>query len=269
MSSKIIAIFGIDGMLGRYVKTVLQSKHFVRSLCRKGCDISQASKSEIMSQIEGCDIVVNCAGIIKQRKDIGLLEMIQVNSVFPHMLADVCEKENIRMIHITTDCVFDGKKGMYAEQCSHDALDVYGKSKSLGEPETSTNIRTSIIGEKPEDKHSLIEWVKSQKGRTIQGYTNHLWNGITCLQLAKVIEQTISTENFWKGTRHIYSPNHTNKWQLLSWINDIYNLELTIKKCVIDPCDRRLFSKYDPDMQHVLKIPEILKQIQEQKDYVI
>jgi len=266
--NKIVSIFGADGMLGRYVANSVQKLNHIRKLTRKDCDISTATPEIFRTVIDGSDIVINCAGIIKQRKNISVVEMIQVNSVFPHILADICEQNKIPMIHITTDCVFSGKhsNAPYLEESPHDALDTYGKSKSLGEPTNACVIRTSIIGEKPEDSNSLLEWTKSQTGREVCGFTDHYWNGMTCLQLTNIITTIIEEGLFWRGIRHIHS-SATDKHSLLQWIDKIYELDMDIvpisRGC--EAIDRRLSSIYPK----IFSIPSIPEQIQKQKDFIV
>jgi dTDP-4-dehydrorhamnose reductase len=169
------------------------------------------------------------------------------------------------VIHITTDCVFSGKEGGYDEKSPHDCLDDYGKSKSIGENQDNTNIRTSIIGEELSNKKSLIEWVKSNANKSINGYSNHLWNGVTCLELCIFIDKIISDKLFWKGTKHIHSPNTVSKYELVTMINDIYNLNLSINKVETNEnCFRNLSSKYITNISK-----DIYTQIKEQKEYEI
>lgn len=265
------------GMLGRYM--VLQ---FARSgnnnrciiTSRKHLDVLKVTPQDIKQNIlaasdlqDGDPIVINCIGMIKPEVDkYGVKSAIEVNSIFPHVLANICEELQFPLIHITTDCVFSGKKGNYTEKDPHDALDVYGKTKSLGEPENCTVIRTSIIGEEVGQARSLVEWIKSNAGKTVNGFTNHLWNGVTCLQLSKVVEQIARRSSFWKGVRHVYSPTAVNKLELVKMVNDIYNLGITvIPTQAKEACDRTLtndiltHSGYD--------IPELYIQIQEMKEF--
>jgi dTDP-4-dehydrorhamnose reductase len=177
------------------------------------------------------DYTINCIGCIKpytmNSKDYP--NSIYVNSVFSRKLANYCAEKKIKLIHITTDCVYSGKKGKYVESDPHDALDVYGKSKSLGEPENCMVLRTSIIGHELHGKVSLLEWIKSQEGKEVNGFSNHYWNGITTEQYAKVCE-TIIRSGLWSvGLFHVFSPNVVSKYQLLQAVNDKFNLHLTIK----------------------------------------
>jgi dTDP-4-dehydrorhamnose reductase len=160
--------------------------------------------------------------------------------------------------------VFSGNRGNYTEKDLHDCVDDYGKSKSLGENLNNTNIRTSIIGEELFNKKSLIEWVKSNKNSTINGFSNHFWNGVTCLELAKFIEILINENNFWKGTKHIFSPESVSKYQLVNLINDVYNLDIKINKIEHNYCNRLLNSQYD-----LVKITSLGDQLQQQKEFNI
>ena len=110
-------------------------------------------------------------------------------------LAKIKKEHNCQVVHISTDCVFNGKKGNYNEEDDHDCLDVYGKTKSLGENPDLTIIRTSIIGEEITNKRSLVEWVKSNTSKEINGFIKHFWNGVTCLQLAKIIYKIITNSH--------------------------------------------------------------------------
>lgn len=235
-----VFIFGSSGMLGGYLTRYLSSYFDVIPVTRKEVDLNQ-DFSLILDRysFDSSDVIINAAGIIKQR-DYSAEELIRVNSLFPHFLSTI----GCNVIHITTDCVFSGKQGSYDEDSSHDCLDDYGKSKSLGECPDLTIIRTSIIGEELNNKKSLIEWVKSNQNSNIKGYLNHFWNGVTCLELAKQIRSIIETDSYWKGVRHYNSPDIVSKYQLVSDINEIYELNNTVTPVMADYCDRSLQSKY-------------------------
>jgi dTDP-4-dehydrorhamnose reductase len=161
--------------------------------------------------------------------------------------------------------VFDGLRGSYSESDNHDSTDSYGITKSFGEPEESTVIRTSIIGEELRNFSSLLEWVKSSKDTEVNGYTNHIWNGITCLQFAKICKDIINDKIFWRGVKHITSPNTINKYDLVSLISDIYKLNIkVIPYKTEDKCDRSLIS-IRKDI--VFEIPELKNQLLEMKDF--
>lgn len=230
-----IILFGSNGMLGKYVFVVLKQKYEIECINRDIYDIENDScdKLEILFKniIKKDDVIINCAGIIPQKYDnTNYKTYIKVNTLFPHKLSELSNIYDNEFIHITTDCVFDGKKGNYSIEEKHNAKDIYGVSKSLGEPEKATVIRTSIIGEELTGKKSLIEWVKSKKDSKINGYTNHFWNGVTCLTLANFIKNIIDNNDFWKGIKHICSENIVSKYDLCSYINEIYKLNINIEK---------------------------------------
>ncbi|MGZ5434791.1 MAG: sugar nucleotide-binding protein, partial [Pyrinomonadaceae bacterium] len=146
--------------------------------------------------------VINCIGIIKPLiHDDNASEVeraVRVNSYFPHLLARWTEK-HARVIQIATDCVYSGARGHYAESDLHDALDVYGKTKSLGEVYAAhvNHLRCSIIGPEMKSPRSLMEWFLGQpQNASVNGFTNHNWNGVTTLHFAKlcggIIKEIIS-----------------------------------------------------------------------------
>lgn len=265
-----IFVFGSNGMLGRYVSTYFKLNGYdVIGLSRKEITITDITEVELHAKLfhiglkEG-DVVINCIGTIKQRKDVDDIIFIYINSIFPRILANVCEKMNVNMIHPTTDCVYDGLKGRYTETDLHNATDVYGKTKSLGEANNATVIRTSIIGEEIGQSRSLVEWVKSNKDKTVNGYTNHYWNGVTCLEFAVICQTIIDKNLYWKGVRHIFSPTKVSKYELVKMISDIYELNITVNPFTPDvPCYRDINSINKTDID----IPELFEQIKQMKEY--
>lgn len=136
---------------------------------------------------------VNCIGVIKPYiKDDDSAKVrraLRVNAMFPHVLADAAAASGCRVLQIATDCVYSGREGRYGESALHDATDVYGKTKSLGEAVGSDihHLRCSIIGPEPRNGVSLLEWFLGQReGASVTGFTNHMWNGVTTLHFAKV-----------------------------------------------------------------------------------
>jgi dTDP-4-dehydrorhamnose reductase len=266
-----IFIFGSNGMLGRYVKKYLKSFFELVEINRDNFNVFNCSEQNIENilinnNIKKGDVIINCIGTIKPRVDeLGELNAIIVNTVFPRYLANVSEKLNCKLIHPTTDCVFDGLKGNYCENDKHDVTDTYGRTKSLGEPNNCTVIRTSIIGEELNQGRSLVEWVKSNRNKEINGFRNHIWNGITCLQFAKICKLIIDNNSFWNGVRHIYS-NKVNKFELLSIINEIYNLNIKINDIESDvSVDRSLSTIYG----EIFTITDLYSQITEMKNFNI
>ena len=196
---------------------------------------------EILHQMpQNPDYVINCIGVIKPFIEKDRTHSVLLNSLLPHQLADACQALKIKIIHITTDCVFSGAKGSYNESSLHDCLDMYGKSKSLGEPTNCMVVRTSIIGPEIHKNASLIAWAQSQKGKEVKGFTNHLWNGMTTKQYAKVCHSIMEQNLFEHGTFHVFS-NTVNKCELLHLINNRYKLDLKITPFeAAEACDRSM-----------------------------
>jgi len=262
-----ILIIGSTGMLGNTLKKYMISKnHNVSSLNRSDIDLSKCSydqyESILIDKLKNVELVVNCAGLIPQRKGTDTADMIKMNSILPRWTESITLDKGINFIHITTDCVFKADETQYDENHIHDAKDHYGLSKSLGEPESTTVIRTSIIGEEDNNKLSLLEWVRSNRDKDINGYTTHIWNGMTCLQLSKIIEEISIKNLYWKGVRHLHSDT-VNKYELSNMINDVYDLNINITPIDVDIVDRSLSSIYDIEFD----IPNIIDQIKEMKEF--
>jgi dTDP-4-dehydrorhamnose reductase len=153
-----------------------------------------ASVDDCRAAIDGVDWVINCVGITKplitDDDRLKVEQAVRVNSLFPHTLAAAAEATSARVLQIATDCVYSGAHGNYREDALHDALDVYGKTKSLGEV-TSPNVhhlRASIIGPEPKEHKFLLDWFLGQpRAASLNGFTNHEWNGVTTLQFARII----------------------------------------------------------------------------------
>ena len=192
-------------------------------------------------------VVVNCIGLIKQLKDIQNKAIAtRINTEFPHYLSDVCDRNSVKLIHISTDCVFSGRKGMYTEKDSCDALDLYGKSKALGEITNGKHltIRTSIIGRELVRSTGLLEWFLSCAGKQVKGYKNVFFSGLTTEELSYNILNVISYFPNLSGLYHI-SSRRISKYSLLSMIEEAWNLRISILPYESMYCDRSLdSSKY-------------------------
>jgi len=268
---KTIGVFGANGMLGKYVVSYLRLKNYeVYPFSRENCDLSNYDEYfKINELIQTCTHIVNCAGTIKpvSEKQSSALTFM-VNTIFPNYLARECENKDIAMYHITTDCIYSGDKGHYNESDKCDAYDDYGLSKWMGENQNICNIRTSIIGEETKNKRSLLEWAKSQKGNEINGYTNHYWNGVTCLQFAKILDYLIQYNIYWSGdARHIFSES-VSKFELLNIISHYFNLSLKISPVEASIyCDRTLDTAYyGLEDYPVISIKEQIKELAEFHD---
>jgi dTDP-4-dehydrorhamnose reductase len=258
-----IILFGSSGMLGNYVYKVLSKKYNVICVNRKEFDIETCDWNKLnglMNILENDDVIVNCAGIIPQRKP-NSRSYIKVNTLFPHKLEEISKIHKCKFIHITTDCVFAGKKGNHIETDQHDSEELYGITKSIGEPTDSCVIRTSIIGEEQFTKKSLLEWVRANKNGVINGYSNFYWNGVTCLTLANIIENIVRTNNFWKGVRHIHSPNTVTKYELCNIINRVYNLNITINPVHCDEAKNMTVASIYPNNYSIGTIEEQIEEL--------
>lgn len=278
-----VLVLGCTGMLGSTVARYLSSVgHKVSVTCRhesfklaiKWASTVDAATSIMVFNpvtqdirnypINQFDYVINCIGVIKPAvKKVGTVNTLLINGVFPHQLAEYSYGNAVGCINITTDCVYSGIKGGYVETDKHDADDLYGRSKSIGEDtEFGMTIRTSIVGEEIHNNTSLIEWAKSMKGQRVNGFTNHIWNGITTLQYAKVIDRIISDGFFGYGLFHVFSPNPVTKDEMLKLFNDRFNLGLDIDSMKAGvPIDRSLGTV--KDLNRRLDVPEFAQQVKE------
>jgi len=185
---------------------------------------------------------VNCIGIVKQldaAKDSAL--SIEINSLLPHRLADCCSDLGAYLIHISTDCVFSGSRGQYSEDDLLDAQDLYGRSKALGEIDRANclTLRTSIIGRELRGQHGLLEWLFSQRGKSVQGYTHAVFSGLTTYALSRLIALLILRESRLDGLFNVAS-TAISKYDLLNLASNAYNLAVRIKPSPDPVLDRSL-----------------------------
>ena len=188
------------------------------------------------------EVVINCVGVVKQdaaAKDP--LTSIYINSLFPHRLAEVCRAANARLIHLSTDCVFSGKRGSYAESDPSDAEDLYGKSKFLGEVagEGCLTLRTSMIGRELAGSQGLLEWFLSQQGKSVRGFRHAIFSGFTTQALAEIIAWIIEEHAELQGVWHV-AAEPISKFDLLTLIKDTAGLKIKIEPDDTFSCDRSL-----------------------------
>lgn len=263
---KHVVVIGSNGMLGYAVEEYFARQNYkVTGITRADFDIAREHVEILEGTLGNVDIVINCAGVIKPRiAAMSVEDVMRVNAVFPRNLAKLCKARGIPCFHITTDCVYSGKKGQYTEWDYFDADDLYGMSKNAGETAECMVLRTSIIGEEYGQSRSLLEWAKSQAGKKVSGFVNHLWNGVTTVYLAEIIENLVTNNLYREGIFHIHSPNTITKYELLSIFNDAYKLSLTITSAKApQPCDRSLSSNYS--FSHQLVTKTIAQQVNEMK----
>jgi dTDP-4-dehydrorhamnose reductase len=187
-------------------------------------------------------VVVNCVGIVKQDASAqDPIAAISVNSLFPHRLAKLCRESGVRLIHLSTDCVFSGNKGNYSEVDPPDATDLYGRSKLLGEVEQegALTIRTSMIGRELQGSHGLLEWFLSQTGRRVRGFKRAIFSGFTTLALAEVIANLIVEHPDLGGRWHV-AAEPISKFDLLTLVKQTYGLAIDIEPDESFVCDRSL-----------------------------
>ncbi len=190
------------------------------------------------------DVIINAIGIIKQlptAKDP--LVSLTVNSVFPHRLAMLCQATGARLIHISTDCVFSGRKGMYTEEDVPEADDLYGRSKLLGEVSgpACLTLRTSIIGRDLKTTTGLVEWFLSNRGGRVRGYTGAIYTGFATVILVRIIADVIEKYPDLSGVYHV-SSEPISKYQLLCLLREAYQVSIEIEAFPDIRIDRSLDS---------------------------
>lgn len=257
-----ILILGGDGMLGHQllnsfkdrfdVKVTLKknineyTKYnlFTHDNCFDNVDVIHFEKLATVIEDFKPNVVINAVGIVKQRKDSKeIIPSLEVNALLPHKLSLECGKYNTRVIHISTDCVFSGKTGMYDEESFADADDIYGRTKYLGEISLNNclTLRTSIIGRELSRHKSLLDWFLAQNG-PIKGYKNAIFSGFTTIELARIIEMMILKYPEASGTYNV-SSEPINKYDLLKMISEVLNHKIEIISDEAFSCNRSLSSE--------------------------
>jgi len=256
-----VLVIGGNGMLGHKLCHILSKRMEVWATVTKETNhyskYDFIQKDHLIGQINIQDLVslqkviesvkpqviINAVGIVKQRDEAKqAVPSILVNALFPHQLADICEENSIRVIQISTDCVFSGEKGNYSEIDRPDPMDLYGRSKLLGElnrPGTLT-LRTSIIGWELSRFASLLSWFASQRGQSIKGYKNAFYSGFSTTVLSNLIGDLIETRPDLQGIYHVAS-KPISKYDLLVQLR--YELgwdDVKIEADELFYCDRSL-----------------------------
>jgi len=283
-----VLVLGITGMLGSAVyRTFSQDptyeawgtmrsagalQHFAkqsRERLLSGVDVlDQDALVSVLARVRP-DVVINCVGLIKQLADAkDPLSALPINSMLPHRLAKLCGLAGARLIHVSTDCVFSGRKGMYAEADLSDAEDLYGKSKFIGElhemPHAIT-LRTSIIGHELGTHFSLIDWFLSQNG-LVKGYAKAIFSGLPTVELARVMKDYVIPNPELHGLYHV-SVEPIDKLSLLKLVAEVYGHKIQIiqdeQVCIDRSLDSSRFRKatgYVPPTW-----PELVKMMQSQR----
>jgi dTDP-4-dehydrorhamnose reductase len=232
-----VAILGSTGMLGSTLTRVLDNNTtVVYEFNRSGISITKKNESRKLNVVTDndftesfnglkVDYIINCIGLIKHLINIKDQDSIKlaynVNAEFPLKLNNFAKRLGIPVIQIGTDCVYSGKIGAYAEDQPHDPTEVYGITKSIGEIESSSTmiIRCSIIGKEIRTTNSLLSWVLSQTSNSrINGFTNHLWNGVTTLHFSQIISGIIKSGTYKHGVSHLVPDGVVSKYELINLI---------------------------------------------------
>lgn len=243
-----VLILGITGMLGNAVfreysrdgslcvygtvRSELEKSYFEENV-RKGIipSVNVENHDSLMAAFIHVkpDIVVNCIGLVKQALSAGdPLQAIPINALLPHRLASLCKLSGARLIHISTDCVYSGKKGNYEENDFPDANDLYGRTKYLGEVNYphSITLRTSIIGHELKGNRSLVDWFLSQSN-SVKGFQKAIFSGMPAIELARIIRDYVIPAPELSGLFHV-SVDSINKFDLLSLIATQYKKAIEI-----------------------------------------
>ncbi len=244
-----ILIIGASGMLGHKLVQVLGQKLEVWATIRgnfkeieqfgiinrerllEHVSIEEFSTVEAAVKSIKPAVIINATGIIKQIPSASdVIKTLNVNSIFPNQLANLAAEERARLILISTDCVFSGRKGLYKETDITDASDLYGRSKQLGEVSEGDclTLRTSIIGRELKTAHGLLEWFLNAPEKSVKGYKNAVFSGFPTVVLAEIIAAVIEKHPHLKGLYHV-SSEPINKFDLLHIIREFYKLEKNIE----------------------------------------
>lgn len=262
MEGKRVLVVGVSGMLGNAVFRLLgasadlvvsgtvRSERFRRFFSAplqaaliSGIDVeSLDTLTRVMGDLKP-EVVINCVGLVKQLAGAeDPLAAIPINSLLPHRMARLCTVAGARFIHISTDCVFSGSKGMYTEADIPDAIDLYGRSKFLGEVDypNAITLRTSIIGHELEGSRSLVGWFLSQSG-PVKGFKKAIFSGFPTVEIARLIRDYVLPNPDLHGLYHV-SADPINKYDLLRLVADTYGKTIDIEADESFVIDRSLES---------------------------
>ena len=297
---KRILILGSTGMLGSEVlKVFAKEKNFIITATYKNkvslnilkksfnlflknkikfikFDVINYNKKSLKRLLSNNQYIINCIGIIKpyiDEKNKKSKTALFVNSIFPHNLNEINKSyKNANIYQIATDCVFSGSKGNYLENSEHDALDIYGKTKSLGEVNDKNffNIRCSIIGNEIKNYKSLVEWFRMQeKNSKLNGFSDHLWNGLTTYVFAEIIKAIILKRIFIPNLIHIVPLNKISKFDLLKLFVKILNRrDITVEKILSGQKTDRTLGTMHNTLNKTLWTKSVFKKILKMKDIV-
>lgn len=277
MTKKKILILGASGMAGHVVYTYLQETGiynvlgtvYRRKLSEENIilDVRDVDQLEQVFKAEQPDYVINCVGALVRESKEDPANSVLLNAYLPRFIAGKLSDTQTRLIHISTDCVFSGKRGDYTEQDLPDAQDVYGRGKALGEiiNDKDLTLRTSIIGpEIKENGEGLFHWYMSQSD-IVKGFSKVFWGGVTTLELAKVIHKVI--QQGVTGLLQITNNEKISKYELLKLFREIYRTDLQEIKAFEDyQVDKSLKSD---KILSVHKVPQYDYMFREMYEFII
>ncbi|OIO01743.1 MAG: hypothetical protein AUJ51_07465, partial [Elusimicrobia bacterium CG1_02_56_21] len=187
-------------------------------------------------------VIVNCAGVTLRSKEAqDKNSAISINALLPHRLAEWCSRTGARLIHFSTVCVYDGKKGGYTEEDLPDARDLYGMTKILGDVTApfALTLRSSFIGREIFGGNELLEWFLAQKGKKIKGFTKAMFTGLTTNKLAELVGNLIEKHPALSGLYHVSSET-LSKYEMLLMMKEAYKLDVEIEADSTFECRRDL-----------------------------
>jgi dTDP-4-dehydrorhamnose reductase len=257
-----VIVLGASGMLGHKLLQRLRADHEVAGTVRdsafnlrlgevlRGIKLYTAVDAVELSSLERAiddwkpQVVLNSIGIINKGKAASdPVASIGMNALLPHQLAQIVAERGAKLVHFSTDCVFSGRRGNYVEDDEPDPVDLYGRTKLLGEvtvPNALT-LRTSFVGRELRGHLGLMDWFMSQRGGRIKGYVRALYSGLTTLTMANLIAWLIRAHPDLQGIWHV-SAEPISKYELLQLIKRVYRLDVEIARDPSFACDRRLDS---------------------------
>lgn len=283
-----IMVLGVTGMLGSAVFRMFDAhseheawgtlrsraalRHFPEQSCARlltGIDVlDQDALVAAMARVRP-DVVINCVGLIKHLADgNNPLTALPINALLPHRLAHICALSSARLIHVSTDCVFAGRKGLYVEGDVSDAEDLYGKSKYIGElhdlPHAIT-LRTSIIGHELDSNHALVDWFLSQES-SVKGFTKAIFSGLPTVELARVMKDFVIPHSQLNGLYHVAAAP-IDKFMLLSQVAMQYGKQIEIRPDDALVIDRSLDgSRFREATGYISpEWPELIRRMHEQR----
>jgi len=273
---KKILVLGATGMAGHLITMYFNEKGYdVTAFSKRPFNyckniVGNVLETENFKNVllnEDYDIIINCIGILNTDADENRSLAVYLNSYLPHLIADTLKGKKTKLIHMSTDCVFAGNTGPYYEDNLRDGTTFYDRTKALGEIEDDKNItfRNSIIGpDMNENGIGLFNWFMKQK-KSIDGYTEAIWTGVTTLTLAKAMEHAINENSF--GLHNLVNNESISKYDLLSLFNKHFkNDKIFINKNDKLKLDKSLKRKRN-DFNY--KVPSYEQMVIEMKDWVL